>query len=167
MSKFVIPVSLDESSVPSGKIRDLHIIKLYPKWEQGLEQLIKSIPIRTTTKIKSTRDKGLSYIRMGRYKEAIECFDKILKIKPNDLESLSHKGYTYSSLGEYWTAIECLKKVIEIEPSNTTAWHNLSHCYSRVSLEEQAKECHEKVKGLKKGNSVFKNYLSRYLNKVR
>jgi tetratricopeptide (TPR) repeat protein len=38
-------------------------------------------------------DKGLALNNFGRYKEAIECYDKVLAIKPNDIDALNGKGY--------------------------------------------------------------------------
>ena len=63
-------------------------------------------------------NKGLALYTMGRYHEAISCFDKAIEIKPNYLEALNNKGL----------AIERLKKAqLYAELSDLKKYYEKSH----------------------------------------
>ena len=46
-------------------------------------------------------NKGLALDKLGRYEEAIEEYDRILAIDPNDINALGNKGLDLDSLGRY------------------------------------------------------------------
>ena len=43
---------------------------------------------------------------LGRYEEAIECFDRALEINPNFAEAWNNKGNVLDELGRYEEAVE-------------------------------------------------------------
>ena len=51
-------------------------------------------------------NKGLALNNLGKYEEAIEWYDKALKIDPNDVNALNNKGKALYNLGKYQEAIE-------------------------------------------------------------
>ena len=51
---------------------------------------------------------------MKRYEEAIECFDRALAIKPNDVDALKEKADILSNMMKYEKAIECLLKAVPL-----------------------------------------------------
>jgi tetratricopeptide (TPR) repeat protein len=44
-------------------------------------------------------DKGLCLINLGRYEEAIACYDKALKIDPDDKKAWFYKGVSLDIVG--------------------------------------------------------------------
>jgi len=52
---------------------------------------------------------------LKRYKEAVECYDRALKFKPNDYDSLREKGVVLSNLGMYKEAIESLDQALKFK----------------------------------------------------
>ena len=56
-------------------------------------------------------NKGLALGNLGKYQEAIEWYDKALKIDPNYVDALNNKGIALNNLGKYQEAIEWYDKV--------------------------------------------------------
>ena len=58
-------------------------------------------------------NKGLALDNLGKYEEAIEWYDKTLKIDPNNVFALYNKGFALNNLGKYQEAIEWYDKATE------------------------------------------------------
>jgi tetratricopeptide (TPR) repeat protein len=52
-------------------------------------------------------NKGYALIQLEKYEEAIECYDKAIKIEPNDALAWDTKGIALVNLGKNNEAIEC------------------------------------------------------------
>ena len=57
------------------------------------------------------------FTSLGKYQEAIEWYDKALKIDPNNVFALNNKGLALSNLGKYEEAIEWFDKALKIDPN--------------------------------------------------
>ncbi|MDR0790804.1 MAG: tetratricopeptide repeat protein [Bacteroidales bacterium] len=81
------------------------------------------------------------------YQEAIECYEKVIKLKPDDAEAYFLMGVAYCYWNEqYEKAIECYKKVIELTPDNIFVYFNLGDTYLVWKQDYQkAIECYEKA----------------------
>ncbi|MFC1716750.1 tetratricopeptide repeat protein [Candidatus Poribacteria bacterium] len=86
-------------------------------------------------------NKGTGLYDMGRYEEAIECFDKAIAIAPNHSVAWSDKGMALSNIGRYEEAIECFDKAIEIAPNYSVAWSNKVLALSSMGRYEEVIEC--------------------------
>ena len=69
-------------------------------------------------------DKGKSYHDQKRYEEALECYDKALKIKPDDARIWNNKGVDLVELKRYEEALECYDKALKIKPDDSEIWNN-------------------------------------------
>ena len=56
--------------------------------------------------------KGFMLYELGWYKEAIECFDKVLEIQPKFAMAWYSKGCALLMLGRYEEALECFNKAL-------------------------------------------------------
>lgn len=63
---------------------------------------------------------GSDMEKSGHYKEAIECYDKVLEINPRSSIAWSHKGDVLRRLGKYSEAISCYDEALRIKPSEST-----------------------------------------------
>ena len=67
------------------------------------------------------QEKGMIFINLEKYEEALIYLDKILIINPDDIEILIWKGKSCEALGKTEHAIECFNHILSIQPSNVDA----------------------------------------------
>ncbi|MBY9008024.1 MAG: tetratricopeptide repeat protein [Candidatus Lokiarchaeota archaeon] len=70
--------------------------------------------------------------------EAIELFNKILKISPKDLDAHFYLGIIYTDLNEH-------NKALRIDPDNKRVLNNLGNIYKDKEQFEKANEYYNKV----------------------
>jgi len=90
-------------------------------------------------------DKGVNLRSLGRYQEAIECYDKALQIDPRNADAWNSRGNSLNCLGRYHEAIECLDKALEISPRFTLAWTNKAVSLGLLGRHHEAIECLDKA----------------------
>ena len=61
--------------------------------------------------------KGVSYMKMGRYKEAIDSLNRSIKINPESYYSYEMKGMALVYLSNYDSALNCYEKAINLAPT--------------------------------------------------
>ena len=59
-------------------------------------------------------DKGLALDNLGRYEEAIKCYDKVIEIEPNHAYAWYYKSLALDQFGENDEAEKCFKKAKEV-----------------------------------------------------
>lgn len=74
---------------------------------------------------------GNSYFDSGNYKEAINSYQKALKIDPNNVDVRVDGGTAYFNLNFIDEAIREFKKGTEINPRHAKAWYNLGIAYKK------------------------------------
>lgn len=67
-------------------------------------------------------NEGVKLGETGRYKEAIECFDKVLDFDPENASAWYNKGVNLQNLGRRQDSIKCYDKALEIDPKIAAAW---------------------------------------------
>lgn len=83
--------------------------------------------------------KGLSLHELGRYDEALRCFDELLDKLPDKFHGskdeanvLILKANSMSAIGQGEEAINCYKRAIEIDPKDSNGWYNLGETLYNV-----------------------------------
>ena len=92
--------------------------------------------------------KGYSLGLQKKYREALECYEKALKLNPDSPIAWSNMGFIYRVLGNYDKAIEYNKKAIELNPGLAGAWDNLGFSYDGSGKYDKAIECYQKASKL-------------------
>ena len=69
-------------------------------------------------------NKGVALKELGKYKEALGCYDKALSIDPGLVGAWLNKGAVFGKLGNYKEALGCYDKAVGINPKNVHAWFN-------------------------------------------
>ncbi len=117
--------------------------------------------------------KGRTLYNLGRYDDAIMCYDKAIGIDPDNADSWNNKGRAMYFLGRYYEAITSLNKAIEIDPDNAVAWNYTGRAMYHLDKYDEAIKCYDKAIGINpkdaeawnnKGNAL--NSLGRYEESV-
>jgi hypothetical protein len=57
--RFLIPIRLDETRVNDEKLREIHIIDLFPDWNQGIQKILKSMGVKDDDLRKNTLESSI------------------------------------------------------------------------------------------------------------
>jgi tetratricopeptide (TPR) repeat protein len=128
--------------------------------------LISICSIYTNGKISSKDERakfyynlGVDYDDIGRYEEALEAYNKAIKIKPDYHEAWSNKGNALRKLGRYNEALEACNKAIEIKPDHNEAWLNKGNAL--VNLDRY----YEALEAFNKAIEIIPDYFEAWYNK--
>jgi len=81
---------------------------------------------QTSIEINELSSIGMSLLEQGKFNDALEYFDRILAIDPNDAITLGNKGAALTQLDSHEEAIALYNKALEIEPANITILNNMA-----------------------------------------
>lgn len=100
-------------------------------------------------------DKGFSLYKEHKFEEALECYEKVLKLNPDNALALSQKGYCLANLGRHEEALACCEKVIEKNPELTRKddiiWYTKGHSLFNLRRPQESVECFNKALEIKSG----------------
>jgi HEAT repeat protein len=86
--------------------------------EQTLGKLVVNTNVDDET---TTTNKGIAFLKLSQYSEAIKCLDEALKTNPNNGDAWLYKGLALGGLGQFAETIKCCDKALEINPYNLGA----------------------------------------------
>ena len=98
-------------------------------------------PIKNT----NWHNEGESLVKLEKYEEAISCYDKIIRLDPQDLKAWSNKGFALINLEEYEEAISCYNQVIRFNSKDYNAWFNRGNSLANLRKYEEAISCYDRV----------------------
>jgi tetratricopeptide (TPR) repeat protein len=81
---------------------------------------------------------GLGHFGQGRFKEAIECYNKALEHDPDWVDVLHALAMSQMNLGDADTAISIGQRIVELDPGDAFAHTSLSIFYMRKSNSAEA-----------------------------
>jgi serine/threonine protein kinase/Tfp pilus assembly protein PilF len=97
-------------------------------------------------------NKGFSLHQLGRFEEAIRCYDQALVAKPRDVWTWRAKGDSLERLhraeeaeGCYGEAVRCCDQALELEPENIAAWVQKGDSLSDLGGHEEAIRCYDRA----------------------
>jgi len=67
---------------------------------------------------------GILYRDLGRYNDAIDCYNKALEIDPKHIDVWLNKGAALAWLKRYDQATECYDKSLALDRNYGIAWYN-------------------------------------------
>jgi tetratricopeptide (TPR) repeat protein len=79
---------------------------------QTIVNTAKNLHRTTDEEINSFFDEGNFLLCMGKYEEAMECYDRILKLNPSSKTALGYKGLTLLKLKRHSEATRCYEKAL-------------------------------------------------------
>lgn len=119
------------------------------------EEAVKKNPQDLATKIQRKKvsniitedytSKGYDKLKNGNYNEAVKYFNKLLEIKPDDIDALMYKGGALFATRNYEEAIKCFDVVIYIKKDHSIAWFSKGEALERLKAHDDALNCYEKT----------------------
>jgi tetratricopeptide (TPR) repeat protein len=113
-------------------------------WIRKCDELLRPDDSSTSIYARIWYTKGTALGNLGKYEQAIECFDKAIKINPNEPKIWYTKGIALGNLGKYEQAIECFDKG-HVEPNDQDININKGTALHYLGKYEQAIECFDKA----------------------
>ena len=115
------------STQPSPEdIDELIVLYNQGRFEQVLSK-VKSLSELHQRTIMLLNLEGASNAAIKRYDAAIECYQRALKIDPNNVEIFYSMGNAWKSQGDLDAAIECYQRALIIKPNYVEAHYNLGN----------------------------------------
>ncbi len=87
---------------------------------------------------------GLANLNFNKPEEALQDFEKAIKIDPGRAEGYLGKANALNMLGRYREAIECYNQAISIDPTLANAYVNRAIAYSHLGEYKKAIKDYEK-----------------------
>ena len=91
---------------------------------------------------------GLALGQLGKHKEAIATFDKIIKMDDRDNYAWHRKGIELNSLKKYREALDCLDRAIMINPNDRYAWNHRGVALRELGRHDEALQNCNKAIGI-------------------
>ena len=85
------------------------------KFQKAIDYSSKRIELNSKNYV-AYLDRGLSYRKIKKYKEAEKDFESSLKIKPNFFRAFGYRAYLYMEQGKNQEAFKDAKRAVEINP---------------------------------------------------
>jgi YVTN family beta-propeller protein len=95
--------------------------------------------------IDSWYNKGIALSNLGKFEEAIKCYDRVIEIDPDYFPVWNSKGNTLNYLGKIHEAIKSYNHVLEKDSQNIIAYYNKGLALSKLGEYEKAIECYDRV----------------------
>lgn len=89
--------------------------------------------------------KGMLYILLKRYEDAVVTYDKVLEIDPMDKYAWGSRGIVLSHLQRYEDVIISYDKVLEIDLDDIDAWHGRGNALFYLQRYEEAITSYDKI----------------------
>jgi tetratricopeptide (TPR) repeat protein len=74
-------------------------------------------------------NKGVVQTKLGKYNEAIDCFDKALKVNPGISNIWLNRGIALVKLNEFEEAMDCFDRALQLNPNNEPAKRRRNKCW--------------------------------------
>lgn len=105
-----------------------------------LKELIKENNLKKEQLKEAYKNLGLVETNLDNPQSAIEAFEEVLKIEPDDALSLFYLANCYSRTGDKEKAISLFKKVLELRPNYLDAYKSLGMLYIELTKPDEAIE---------------------------
>lgn len=133
-----IPFLKEEYKVINPVLQNIANIDNKEELGKSLEEYRKAIINGVNSAIAYT-NLGIIFYKLGNFKEAIECFNKLIKMKKNLVVAYSYLAFIYFNNRSYELAISLLEKAISINPYISDLYINIAQIYMHKSEYRKAK----------------------------
>ena len=96
-------------------------------------------------------------LKKGKTAEAIDIYNRAIRLNPNLAESYYNRGNAYADLGQYQKAIADHNQAIRLNPKNADVYNNRGTIYEELGQYQKAIEDYDKAIRLKPGYITYFN----------
>jgi lipoprotein NlpI len=133
---------------------------------QGCTALIESGRLSEEDVFKVLLIRGVAYRNKGNYEQAIQDFDKAIRLKPDIAEAFNNRGVAYDYKGDYERAIQDYNQVIRLRPDYAAPFNNRGLVYHEKGEFDRAIQDFDQAIRLNPGYAeAFESRGSAYLAK--
>jgi tetratricopeptide (TPR) repeat protein len=119
-------------------------VTIEAKATNGTDSTLQPDPVaEQAARITSLLDKGKFLLNTNKPKDAVSCYDEILKLNGNHAEALVKKGSALEKLKQDDAAIRCYDRAIEVNQKMTIAYLSKAGVCNRLGRYDEAMECYE------------------------
>lgn len=88
---------------------------------------------------------GQSFYDRQKYDEAMQYYDKVLAIDPNDVNPLNYKAQILDEMGKNEKVLSVIEKTDIDNPNNEYLQYTMSFLLANLEIEDEAKTYYEKT----------------------
>jgi tetratricopeptide (TPR) repeat protein len=103
------------------------------------------IKITNQKNIKKWLDTGDTFLRKERFKEAVKCYDEVLKIDPQNFNAWHNKGRALHVVGRLEDALKCYNEALKIDPFDIIVLCNKGFVLYEIGRFEETVKCYNEV----------------------
>jgi protein O-mannosyl-transferase len=103
-------------------------------------RLLEDVTTKSPDKPRAHSLLGVAYLLENRLAQAEIEFREVLRLRPNDANTMVNLGNVYFNKGEFATAIDQYQRSLELFPDNFLAHANLGMCYLNLGSMAAAEE---------------------------
>ena len=116
------------------------------QWTNGAETSRRTNPNSDqATWIAVLLSKGKSLLAANKAREAVACYDEILKLDPAEPEALVRKGTALERMNRFEEALQCYERAIAADSRMTLAYVSKGSVCNRLGRYDEALECYERA----------------------
>lgn len=97
----------------------------------------------------SAMAQGDRLVKEGRYSDAIEYYNRAIKMGSRPSTAWSSKGVAFKRMKEYDEALRCEDIAIQLSSKNEFAWCNKGDVYFKMGNYKEALACYDKALGIR------------------
>jgi tetratricopeptide (TPR) repeat protein/predicted Ser/Thr protein kinase len=101
--------------------------------------------------------KGISLYNIGRFEEAITCFDKALELNQKDALIWNNKGLALYKNKRFEEAVKCFDRALLLNPRYLSAWNNRGLALQSTGKFEEAITCFDRALELNQKDALIWN----------
>ncbi|XP_028403093.1 small glutamine-rich tetratricopeptide repeat-containing protein beta-like [Dendronephthya gigantea] len=105
------------------------------------------------------KTQGNNLMKDGKFEDAIECYDKAVKLDWTNAVYLCNRAAAYSKLGHHEEAVKNCKQSLELDPNYGKAYGRMGTAYMALEKYQEARDSFAKAKELDPGNVLYLNNL--------
>lgn len=132
-----------------------NILSRTNRYEEAINAYNKALEIETGNEQAITM-MGETFIKMGRYDEAISCFDKITQrfadyvydgqgTPITGIDAYRDKGLALLKAGRYNESVQAYQRAVELDPTQAWSWHDKGNALREQGKYDEALQAYNKT----------------------